>query len=155
MIRCVAKENTSCTCHMLDPYHLISSRLYTDLPTSYHVRLVPLGHIVFPFCISILFVLGFPPFLSFLFSIHDVLQLLQIHVDVCTQYCEARLNSTTVARKPYINLLNQKTCASAEGSGSRDMEPWLDGTLGLAKSACMHYSALKSSWHFPDNVCQT
>ena len=80
----------------------------SGLVVSHHVRLVPLGHIVFPFCISILFVLGFPSFLSFLFSIHDVLQLLQIHVDVCTQYCEARLNSTTVARKPYINLLNQK-----------------------------------------------
>ena len=58
-----------------------------------------------------------------------------MHTDVCTQYCEACLNSTTVARKPYEYLLNQGTCASADGSGSRDMEPWLDGTLGLAKSA--------------------
>ena len=58
-----------------------------------------------------------------------------MHTDVCTQYCEACLNSTTVARKPYEYLLNQGTCASEDGSGSRDMEPWLDGTLGLAKSA--------------------
>ena len=59
---------------------------------------------------------------------------------LCTQYCEARLNST-VARKPDENLLNQGTCASVDGSGSRDMEPWLDGTLGLAKSA--------PKWHAP------
>jgi len=46
-----------------------------------------------------------------------------------------------VARKPDENLLNQGTCASVDGSGSRDMEPWLDGTLGLAKSA--------PKWHAP------